>query len=524
MTNGTYPIDRKGSVTEGDTQAFVVYGGLGLFDGMPWQQTIASKVGLPPYWTPVRDMVLSQSLHMEDMWGSAIAKAVTKQAARGFTIDDSEDSAQRVERSQRLLLWYDGSVWSLGIQKWFQDFLLTDNGAFIEVERESNKPWARPVALWHLDSQHCWRTGNSEYPVTYWSGDGKWHKLRYDQVIAISDLPSPRREMKGIGFCSASRAWNTIVKLSGTQTYYREKITGSRTLAIHIVNGLSRQQLSDALAGGKDSQEQKGFMVYMGSLVIPTIKADTPPSVVTIPLAEVPDGFDVETERKDAYLIYANAIGVPVQDVQPLSGQGLGTGTQTIILAEEAEGYGVAAGVRALTQAINTIILPKATTFSPSNANDSRERLQKAQADKARADVLQVLVTIGALSALQAQNIAADEGMIPKEFVPNDQTGGGSLEDDEKPYDPVRQADQLILQTTQQGLVRKAYQEIRPYIDMPDQVLLDTLYGMHTTYGPVTFARLVSEATAVRKAAQRTQEWDAAMQWIEESQADAQPD
>src|SRR5688572_26922571 len=132
MTNGTYPIDRKGSVTEGDTKAFVVYGGLGLFDGLGMQQTIAPKTGLPSWWSPLRDLVLSQTLHMEDMWSAAIAKAVTKQAARGFTVEDSEDSSIRVERAQKTLLWYDGSVWSLGIQKWLQDFLLCDNGAFIE--------------------------------------------------------------------------------------------------------------------------------------------------------------------------------------------------------------------------------------------------------------------------------------------------------------------------------------------------------------------------------------------------------
>lgn len=481
MTNGTYPIDRKGSVTEGDTRAFVVYGGLGLFDGLGLQQTVVPKTGLPLYWSPMRDIMLRTSMHMEDMWSAAIAKAVTKQAARGFTVEDSEDSAIRVERSQRTLLWYDGTVWSLGIQKWLQDFLLTDNGAFMEVERESKRPWARATALWHLDSQYCHRTGDPTWPVTYWSADGKWHKLRYDQVIMISDLPSSDRRMRNIGLCAASRAWNTIVKLSAVETYFREKITGSRTLAIHIVNGINWTQLDDAIQSGNDDQARKGFVVYKGSLIVPTVKSDPAPSVVTIPLAEVPDGFDVETERRDAYLRYANAIGVPVQDVQPLSGQGLGTGTQTIILQEEAEGYGLAAGMRALTQFINTFVLPKATTFSLSNDNDARERLQKAQADKAQAEVLQVLVSIGALTAMQAQNIAADEGIIPKEFVPNDATAGGQLSDDEKPID---------VETT--SVLQQARERVQ----------------MTATPMPVT------------KAATIESEWDAAIRMVEESQAD----
>jgi hypothetical protein len=483
MTNGTYPIDRKGSVTEGDTRAFVVYGSLGLFDGGPFAQSvITTKQGLPAYWSPIRDIVLGQSLHMEDMWSAAIAKAVTKQAARGFTVKDSEDSKIRVDRSQKTLLWYDGSVWSLGIQKWLQDFLLSDNGAFIEVEREGRRPWSRAVALWHLDSQHCYRTGNPTWPVTYWSADGEWHKLRYDQVIAIADLPSARRELRGVGLCAASRAWNTIAKLAATQTYYREKITGSRTLAIHIVNGINWTQLDDAIQFGNEDQARKGFAVYKGSLIIPTIKSDPPPSVVTIPLAEVPDGFDVDLERKDAYLIYANAIGVPVQDIQPLSGQGLGTGTQTVILSEEAEGYGLAAGMRALTQEINTKVLPQATTFSLANPNDARERLQKAQADKAQAEVLAILVQMGALQPMQAQNIAADQDLIPKEFVPNDETAGGQLSDDEKPIEVQ---------------VGGYLQQARDALALRQQPLL--------------------EAT---KAATIESEWDAALKWVEESQVE----
>jgi hypothetical protein len=500
MTNGTYPIDRKGSVTEGDTKAFVVYGGLGLFDGLGLQQTVVPKTGLPLYWSPMRDIMLRTSMHMEDMWSAAIAKAVTKQAARGFTVEDSEDSQIRVERSQRTLLWYDGTVWSLGIQKWLQDFLLTDNGAFIEVEREGRRPWSRAVALWHLDSQYCHRTGDPTWPVTYWSADGQWHRLRYDQVIMVSDLPSSDRRMRNIGLCAASRAWNTIVKLSAVETYFREKITGSRTLAIHIVSGMSGTQLDDALASSQDDQERKNFYVYKGSLIIPTVAKGVEPGLVTIPLAEVPDGFDVDLERKDAYLRYANCIGVPVQDVQPLSGQGLGTGTQTIILQEEAEGYGLAAGMRALTQFINTFVLPKSTTFSLSNANDARERLQKASADKAQAEVLGILVTMGALTAPQAQNIAADEGLIPKEFVPNDATAGGTLSDDEK---PIEQEATSVLQQARERLQMTA-------TPMP-QTKAGMVYWNGMGWVPMP---------TVTKAATIDSEWDAALKWVDESQAE----
>jgi hypothetical protein len=66
---------------------------------------------------------------------------------------------------------------------------------------------------------------------------------------------------------------------------------------------------------------RRGHVVYKGAVMIP-IQTDQAINIATIDLASIPDGFDVDTERRDAYLRYANALGVPVQDIQPLSVKG----------------------------------------------------------------------------------------------------------------------------------------------------------------------------------------------------------
>jgi hypothetical protein len=124
-----------------------------------------------------------------------------------------------------------------------QDFLLTDNGWFVEVARATDKPGAKVQALYHLDSFRCYRTGNLDYPVIYLDWEGVFHKLRGDQVIFGSDMPSPRSRMYNRGRCAASRAFQTIIKLAAMETYFREKITGSRALALHFVTGVGKQQL-----------------------------------------------------------------------------------------------------------------------------------------------------------------------------------------------------------------------------------------------------------------------------------------
>lgn len=438
--------------------------------------TSGAKPGLPAWWSPLRDLALRSTLHMEDMWASAIAKATTKQAALGFTVTDSDESDIRVERSQRTLLFFDGA-WTIGLQRHLQDYLLTDNGAFIEVERVSRSPWSRVRSLWHLDSQWCRRTGNPQYPVVYTDARGEMHAMRYDQVIALADQPSPMRQAYGIGMCAASRAWMTILKLAAVQIYFREKITGNRALAIHFVNGISNDQLQDVADDAQEQQAKKGYVVYKGSIIVPLRAMTATPEVVTINLASIPDGFDVEQERKDAYLTYANAIGVPVQDIQPLSGQGLGTGAQSVILAEEAEGYGLASWRKTMQHYLNTWVLPPSTQFSWTNLNDARERKQKAEADKMRIDALAAAVAAGALRPDQMTNIMADEDIIPKALVAQDMTPGGALADSDKPTETTEE-------TEAAGLIAQARTLVPATKARKDRSLIDA-------------------------------EWDAALKWAE---------
>lgn len=404
-----------------------------LFPNLFAPTVTGAKPGLPAWWSRGRDAVLRTTPHLEDMWAGSIAKVVTKQSALGFTVTDSEQSDRRVESSQRLLLFYDGA-WHHGLSRNAQDFLTQENGAFIEVERATRAPFSKTRALWHLDSAYCRRTGNPEWPVVYTDALGAMHPLRYDQVIALSDQPSPMRQAFGISTtCAASRAWTTILKLAAIEIYFREKITGGRALAVHFVNGIGQDQLEDAFTDADEAQSRKGYTVYKGSIIIPLRAMNVSPEVVTIDLASIPDGFDVEQERKAARLIYAQCLGVPLQDIEPLSGQGLGTGAQTVIQSEDADTYGMAAYRKALAHYLNVWVLPKTTEFGWTNLNDARERKQKADADTARIAGLAQAVQVGALSPVQMLNILADEKIVPKEMVAQDLTPGGALADSEKP-------------------------------------------------------------------------------------------
>lgn len=397
---------------------------------------------LPAWWSVERDFVLRSTVHREAMWSDAVFKAITKIGALGWTIEDTEDSKVRTKRGQDIYLTALAGMhrgWVPFISMHLRDYLLTDNGAFVEIIRSSGAAGSRILGIAHLDSARCTRTGDPDVPVLYRDRRGNaWHELRWWQVMSFADMPDPSETMNGVGLCAASRAFLTISKLAAIEQYVYEKVSGDGATEISFIKGIGPGNLESAIITADGEQKRKGAVYYKGKIVVP-LMGDAPLENVNIQLKNVPDGFDAKQERDNAYVIYANALGIPVQDIQPLSGQGLGTGTQTVILAEDAEGQGLAAWRSDWIHKQNDYILPESTTFSWANKNDTRDQKAQAEVNMTKAQVIATLVgnptAPGVISNAQGLNLAVDWDVVPQEYMPanEDATPGGSLGDEEKP-------------------------------------------------------------------------------------------
>lgn len=380
-----------------------------------------------------RNRWLRFSTHAETMWANAVSVAITKLQSLAYNV--SGDVPLRVKRAQQLLLHADaGKGWVPFLGKAARDYLNTNNGAFIEIERYSGAIGARIKGVHHLDSLRCRRTGDPEIPVVYQDLKGVEHELRYWQVIDLCDMPDPGAESLGQGECAAQRAWRTICKLAAVERYVFEKVSGRRPLALYFLAGITPQQLEQVVRGAQQDATAKGMTSYMGA-AIGAFMSKEPPGLVTIPLAELPDGFNPEQERKDAYLRYAGALGIDLQDLQPLSGQGLGTGAQSIVLDDKASGKGLTAFRQDLTHKINEFILDDKTTFAFSE-NDLRDQKAKAEISKLRADTRAAMVGTGEITPAQSLQMAVDADEAPREFLPSDETSFDDLSDTEKPIAP----------------------------------------------------------------------------------------
>jgi hypothetical protein len=387
-----------------------------------------------------RDKWLRYSTYAETMWANAVTIATTKLQSLAYNI--SGDVPLRVKRTQQLLLHADaGKGWVPFLGKVVKDYTTTNNGCFTEIERYSGAMGARIKGIHHLDSLRCRRTGDTEIPVIYTDLLGYEHEMKYWQVIDLCDMPDARAESLGQGECAAHRAWRTITKLAAIERYVFEKVSGRRPLAIHIVSGVTTKQLEGVVAGSQQSADAKGVVSYMGAALAGSMGDGL--SLVTIPLAELPDGFNPEQERKDGYLRYAGALGLDLQDLQPLSGQGLGTGTQSIMLDEKAAGKGLAAFRQDFTHKLNELILDDKTTFAFSE-NDLRDQKAKAEIAQLRGTFVNDAVASSIITPEQALQVHVDNDDLPREFLPSDETAFTDLSDTEKPVTPDDESEQEI--------------------------------------------------------------------------------
>lgn len=391
---------------------------------------MSGGLDLPPFWTPARDWVLYSTLFRESMWSAAISIAISKIVAMGFDVDS--DIPLRRRRAQNLFLNMDaGRGYVSGLQKHLQSFLLTDNGGAIEIVRASSAAGSRILGLVPLDTFRTLRTGDPDIPVIYQDLRGGWHEMKDYEVMLLSDMPDQSDRWYGVGHCAAERAYKTILKLEGIERYVYEKVTGQRALSLYFVNGVMPDQVKQAVDTSKAEAQAKGIVTFLGAVVIP-LAGDIPVQVAQIPLAELPDGFERKEEWDISMNTYARCIGIAVQDLQPLSGQGLGTGTQTQVLDEAAKGQGLAAWRQSFEHQSNEQVLDDRTTFY-FKTNDIRDREREGKVSLDYATTMASWFNMG-MPYAQIVNKAVDDDQMPPEYrVSGDLTSGDVLSDDEKP-------------------------------------------------------------------------------------------
>jgi len=411
------------------------YGGLGA---MP---------SLPPFWSHDRDLVLMATIYREPVWASAIWKYCTRQIARQWEVES--DVPLRARKAQELFLdMDDGRGWVSGMFTHLQAYRLTGSGGWIEIVRATAARGSKIIGLVPLDPLRCTRTGNPSEPIFYRDILGNFHWLKDYQCFNITDQPDTGAMFYRLGHCAAERAYNKILQMEGLERYFLDKLTGRRPSAVHIVNGMRLEQIQEAYRAAEEDANRKGIQSYMGVAIATSPDPTAQLSIVTIPITEVPDGFNPVDERAEAKVVYANCVGIPVQELDPrITAPRALSSNQDLKLQETAEGQNV--WEKDWTHATNEHILDNRTTWAFPLLS-LHDELLRAQVTGERASAYKTEVEAGAITPAQMAQLLVDENEIPESFLPaGDATDTETLTDEEKPTAEVEAEPESDLLSTE---------------------------------------------------------------------------
>lgn len=385
----------------------------------------SDRSGLPPmppaYWSPGRDDVLRSTMFYEAGWASTVYIATSKLASLSWVM---KGLGMKARRARDLFIDADnGDGYVSFLSRHLRDYLTTDNGAFIEIVRATSSSGSRVIGLFHLDSRRCIRTGDPDVPVLYRDRKNRLHELKDHEVAFISDMPEPGDMWFGVGYCAASRAYPAIYRQWALERYVTEKVTGRKPTAIHLVNNINERGIESAIMTAEEQQASKGFYAYMGAIIVPNIDPTSNPGVATIQLVGLPEGFDPDKERRHTNLLYANAIGLDPQDVDPqlLASHALGTGAQSRVISDKAGGKGLVAWRQGFAHLVNEKIVPDDVSFF-FKERDYRDQLLELEVQKDRTKVNVDRIKAGIITPEQAVQLLVDADDLPHGFVTTDET------------------------------------------------------------------------------------------------------
>jgi hypothetical protein len=356
----------------------------------------------------VRDFQLRNFIGTESTFTSGLGTVVARNAAFDWKVEGPPRTSAAMHR---ILEDSDqGRGWTSLISKLSIDLYTQDNGAFAEIARLNNdSPDSPVIALNHLDSSRCWNTGDPLKPVIYLDIAGAYHLLNWWSVAPLSEMPAPVDIRPGIQFCALTRLMLAAQVVKNVAIYQREKTGGRNTRAIHMIQGITTDQVNDALDKMRATADAQGLLRYVNPLVVGTIDPEAKIDIKTLELASLPESWDEEKIFKIYVAQIAMAFLTDYQEFAPLPGGNLGTSAQSQVLHDKSRGKGPGLFMKILSHAMNRLVMPKSCEFRFDQQDlDAEEK--EATIKKTRREGRSVAILSGELSILEARQEAVDLG------------------------------------------------------------------------------------------------------------------
>jgi hypothetical protein len=361
-----------------------------------------------------RDAQLRSFITEENIFASALGIVCSRNATFGWHLNGSPRTLRRM---QDILETADrGHGWESLIVKTSIDLYSQDAGAVWELVREEDSESSPIIAINHLDIARCYHTGVWESPIIYQDRRGRYHLLKWYQVVTFAEMPCSIETFEGLQYCALTRFLRAAQERKSVSIRDYERTNGRHAKSIHLVQGITTQQLTDAITRANSNADAAGLMRYMDPIVVGSISPQASVDAKTIELTSPPEGYERDEYFKEYIAMLAMAFLTDYQEFSPLPGGNLGTSTQSQILHLKNRGKGPGIFRRLITHAINFRVMPQNCEFHYDDPDFEAEKTE-AEVKKLRAQTRQIRVTSQEITPEVARQIANDEGDLRQEYL-----------------------------------------------------------------------------------------------------------
>jgi hypothetical protein len=400
---------------------------------------------LPAYGTKERDRILRiyDQMEFNNIWQGAIAGLIKKLRSTPWEIRGDPYWANYYTAIFHHAQF--GKGWGEFIALLVRDFLTQDYGGFIEligpgdpdgpITGPLGDPWRDPydprryVGLAYKDAWRCFVTGNPTWPVIYYSlMTGKLHRMHHSRIRRIVDMPNPDERYFGIGLCALSRCIGVASREIRLGRYIDAFLDDKPKPGILTFSGILESQAEAVIAKMMKRQAVNDGDPLGKMLRLHSLDVDHPIKVESIPFAQTPEKFDFTKYVDLDVNSIALGLGVDRQELWELAGKGIGSGAQSSILAQKAEGKAYGDLLQTLERVFNLSVLPAALEFRFKPRNTVGDTAQ-SEVDGQYATVAATLAAIPNMTnGAEMRRMLASRSQTFSEAFTNEQ-GSVELED-----------------------------------------------------------------------------------------------
>lgn len=363
---------------------------------------------------------------------------------------------------QSILMQADFGDWARYISKTVSNYFYHDAGAWTELIAPGDPRFAPTgpiVGIAALDTLRVYPTGNPTYPAIYYDQYGKMHLMHHTRVVQMVDNEYSEEYLAGYGECAQTRAIVPIRREILLNQYIEAFLDDKPRPGIRIWTNIDQETLESAQARMEMDKKADDGGAWGNVIDLYSLDTATEAKLNEYFNAKAPEGFDFDKYKNEIALEMAAALGLDIQDFWQLTtAGGLGTSTQSEILAQKSRGKTFGNLLKRITRMINEAF-PDRVEFSWEYRDPQEDQ---EEADKAQAWANTITILAPYLQPDEVRQLASNQIGALKDVLLDEDGKLRRLNDEDPEPDPVLTDEDGKVSELIENYVEETVQEPKP--------------------------------------------------------------